>query len=376
MAPFLSFLSSFISNLSLGHESMSHLCIQPRLAFHVEGLEARKMLAGFVHVDFNPTTGILSIDGDEFSNAIRIEANRLASTTSLVISDDDGTTTLIANGLPSTLLAYELNPAVARLRISMGNGDDSVILENAVGEPVKAAKEVTIAGDAGADFIAVAGSPGAKITVGKSTVTGGADDDFMLLSNVCVEGNLSVQTNGGVDSIFVDAAEVERHASFDTSAADGPMGGDMVDLFDSLFHRRLNITTGVGDDVIDITRVTVGRNLNVDTGGGSDVVAVEISAFDRFKASLGAGNDLLDMESNAISKASRVITADGDDDVLLDDNHFQRALWVQMGVRDGGVDRFEGVNNEFSGGRAVGACATLLVMSGNVGRFQVTTEMC
>jgi hypothetical protein len=371
---------------------------QRRLQF--QHLENRNLLAGLVHVNYSG--GVLSIDGDEFGNGVHIEVNQLdTSLTSVVIEADPGTTLIdngSGNGLPSTLLAYNLDPNADDIWIDMGGGDDDLDIHNDVGADSKLADDVQIALGSGDDFLSF-GSTGRIFVDDDLTIGGNAGDDTIILDNVRVFGRttisgksgaddvslsevntdqLDIATHDGADAVSLDDVLVQTNATIDTGAGDTTAHGDSVSIADSRikqdlwistgpgpdsvaidssridrhttiltgseadsvdidashFGRKLDIDTGSGHDTVTIHTSKVGKALNLSTGTGDDEVEIGFSDIRAFVMNTGDGNDSVTLDFNLIRKFSSLDTEDGADVVVLTDNIFDDQLLIDMGTQD------------------------------------------
>lgn len=302
----------------------------------VENLEGRALLAGDVSV--NVVDGNLIIRGDEADNSISIAAGAEAGAYVITgLATAAGDTTI--NGGPETIFNASgvtgdidvrlrdgddaqtvgaINVA-EDLKISMGQGDDTVTLETGV----SVAGELSIKTDGGDDNITATG-----VTVGESAhISAGTGDDTVSLTDLLVEG------------------EEEEEESLSNGRGLGRLGGLLQNLFggegNGLGYEEgyVKVDLGSGDDTLSVSGLTAAKfqlrggsgdddatlsglivdRLHADLGHGDDSLAVSASTIDRMFAKLGDGDDDLSLAADVSISASLYIDGGRGTDSLIDD---------------------------------------------------------
>lgn len=235
-----------------------------RAVLSLQPLEGREVPAGNVFATIS--AGVLSLTGDNLSNAVTIRV----SGNSVTISGNSGT---LVDGLPSVSGIATVRAVAA----NMNGGDDVVRI------------------DPSSNFV-IPGQVSINLGEGNNTLT-------LQTAGQIALGSLSVAGGSGNDAISV-------------------MGGANRG---SIITGSLVIGTGGGSDAVGLRNLSVSGATTIATGIGADTVGINASTFrGTFSADLGAGNDALRIAQLAGSVAPvnfqgtvSVNTQAGDDTLLL-----------------------------------------------------------
>jgi hypothetical protein len=157
-----------------------------------ESLENRRLMSGNVSVTF--TGGLLSIIGDNKANQIDVEGGTNLS--GVTVTGFNGTT---VNGQPSVFTNTGLPPDT---RISLGNGDDVVVVHPASGvTPTVAKLDIDTAN--GNDVVALVGNNAPNLNFSVNVNTGNGDD-IVVLQDVISFTDLNVSLGNGDDLLALD----------------------------------------------------------------------------------------------------------------------------------------------------------------------------
>ncbi|MBL4759181.1 MAG: hypothetical protein JKY32_16625, partial [Rhizobiales bacterium] len=202
---------------------------------------------------------------------------------------------------------------------------DSIAISNGSSIGRNAASKGQVLGDAGADTITINyGLVGAS---GAGTVSGGADNDSIALSNNTFVGNLAGSTgqvlgDAGADTITIDSSSVGR---FGAGTVSGGANNDSIALSNGSFVGRSGGSTGqvlgdAGNDTITLANTTVGVTGNATVDGGTENDSIALSAGTNVGANgriLGnAGNDTISVDNSVIRNAAAVFDGGADTDQL------------------------------------------------------------
>jgi FKBP-type peptidyl-prolyl cis-trans isomerase len=239
-------------------------------------LESRQLLAGNVNVTLQGD--ILQINGDFADNEIHVTgiSNGRAQVFGL------GGTTI--NGGNSGFVS---SGPVRNVSMQMGNGDDSVTVENLV---LSGFIDVDLG--VGNDSLTLR-----HMNVRSLNVNGRAGDDVIQIHSVYSRDYIIIQTHEGDDTISITSMATNR--------------GVLID-------------TGDGADTIAIGHFGARANVVVNTGGGNDRVVLTGPYFaSTSQFSLGSGHDTfivmpqLSSSTANFGKQLRVFAGDGNDSVFL-----------------------------------------------------------
>jgi FKBP-type peptidyl-prolyl cis-trans isomerase FkpA len=239
-------------------------------------LESRQLLAGNVSVSLQGD--VLQILGDGGDNEIQVFgiANSRAQVFGL------GGTTI--NGGNSGFVS---SGPVRNVSMQMGNGDDSVLVENLV-------------------------------LTGFIDVDLGLGNDSLNLRHNNVRA-LAVNGRAGDDIIQIHSVYSRDYVLLNTHEGD-----DIISITSLGTRRGVVIDTGEGADTLAIGHLGAGANVVVNMGGGNDrVVVTGPYKANSSQFSLGSGNDTfivmpqLSSTSANFGKQLRVFAGDGNDTVFL-----------------------------------------------------------
>lgn len=245
-----------------------------KLAFDVEALEKKQMLAGTVTATITGA-GHLVINGDSNDNNITVEVSAAGD---VDITANDGET-IIDNGFSSSQLSGDV-------RINLRGGDDYIYLDGPVysNSPID---DVRIVGGAGDDYINARHLSGLS---GNVKISGGGGSDYLALKYSDVSGNVSIS---------------------------GGSGDDMVGAsYNEDISGNLRISTGGGNDSVYMVGATVQGNASVLTGSGNDNAYIKENSFSgNARLSMGGGNDSVIASLNPLI----AVGGGGFDDIARDD---------------------------------------------------------
>jgi hypothetical protein len=329
-----------------------------RRSLALEKLESKAMLAGDVVV--NVVEGNLIIQGDELGNQIAVSSGDAAGT--YLIRGLDGTTVKLGeDGEPAPETGLVVEGVRRHVRISLGDGDDSVTVADA-----RFRHGLSIATGAGADSVSIGASDetpapalGAAATDANVSVRGsllvrtGADNDTVNVGSAHVGGLLGISTDGGDDTVQLggEAPSPEGLAATDVALAssatlravlgvDVLLGeGDDDAVLRDVAALHVGVGAGAGADEVGLVGVrslfvgvrggdgdgadVVSLNdvhshlASVGTGEGADRVNVTSSKFGVLTALLGGSNDLLTLQ-NVEARLGLLAGGEGDADELSD----------------------------------------------------------
>jgi hypothetical protein len=214
----------------------------------------------------------LTVQGDAAANTIEITS--AGTPEAFVVTGLAGTT---VGGVAGAIVA-----GVRRIAVSTGDGADRVEL-----------RQVAVRG--------------------KVTIRLGKGDDAVLVDRVRLRGSLTVRGGAGLDDVRVEGSRVGQRVWISTAR-----DPDTVLLTDVTLEGGLTLFTGNGDDLAVLTFVDTRRHADarILTGDGEDEVWLQASDFDDdVDVDLGDDDDDLrlvdsDFEDEAVFDGGR------DDDVL------------------------------------------------------------
>ncbi|MDW8223329.1 MAG: hypothetical protein RMJ82_10300 [Gemmatales bacterium] len=226
---------------------------------------------------------------------------------------------------------------LGNLRIDLGNGDNTVGLEN-----LYVGGTTTVRALGGNDFLDIdttlgqpsffKGNVSSTLGAGTNIVTGstfgiggnlslttGDDDDTINLANATVAKNLLIAANDGDNNITITDSDVNGNI---TRISTG-VGDDDIEL-DSSDFKRLFIVAGDGANNVDVGVA----------GGGVTAVSVSVTT--------GEGADTVNITDSDFQLASSVSTGDDDDTINVSGSDFSPGgLTVDGGA--GSNDTFTGL---------------------------------
>jgi hypothetical protein len=219
--------------------------VRPRL----EPLEGRLVPAGNLTATFNPMTHTLTVVGDAADNAVTVHGDMNDATHFTLVSATD-----TINGAAMT---YDSPTGVKNLVFKMGDGSDSVTLDN--GDVIRAQGNVTIDGGDGtntvvANFLTVVKN--LSITNGRNA----AGTNVVNLNDLSVGGNVTIRNGFGNSLTGIDR----------TAAGLSAIGG------------RLTVTNGVGTDDVFLEDTDVRGNVTINNGDGAAGLAGYTEIFNTY----------------------------------------------------------------------------------------------
>ena len=246
-----------------------------QLAFEIEKLETREMLAG--DVDVIVRDGDVFVRGDSQDNSIEVT---LDSDGRLIVTGLDGTT--VNNG--------ETGITANNLTIRMRGGDDQVIVQTDAN--LNIANDLSIFGNGGDDRIELKSGVG-----GETIVEAGSGRNSIMTENFFPDGDVLIGSGCGSDNILITLVQ-----SNDIEFVVKTRGGaDSIDVISSNFN-TLDIETAGGNDSVRIAaeaidvplQVSIAAESNVALGAGRDAFETNIFTF----VSMGYFEDPVDRNNS------------------------------------------------------------------------------
>ncbi|MFK7817707.1 MAG: hypothetical protein AB8G99_03225 [Planctomycetaceae bacterium] len=201
----------------------------------VEALEVRALLAGNVLVSVN-ASGNLTLKGDNFNNAVRVDPVVGGIKVTGLPDEIDGVTTTLGNGETERVFMGD-QFVRGNLKVQMKGGTDELY------STVDVQKNVSVNMGKGADILEISGTTidgNAKLNLGAS---GPGEIAAVILSDVVVEGKAVVKGGGGSQIAYIE---------------------------DSSFSQQISVNLGGGNDVLDIADTSFNA-FKFNGGGGTDL---------------------------------------------------------------------------------------------------------
>ena len=238
-----------------------------------ETLEQRTLLAGNLTAQLVGQTTFLS--GDSADNSVEI----LVDNGNVVLRGLDNTT---INGATTELVITAGSPAMGHLITSLGNGNDSLVING-----------VTINGNV--------------------TVDGGAGDDQIGIVNTTVNGRTTLNANAGADTLSLQTSTVTGAVRMN-----GGDGADTIVLSTATLGSRLRVSGGRGNDDIVVDDSTIAGNVHIAGQQGDDDIVIRDSMLSGNMLIRGnQGNDVVMIDSSAIGNRSRIVGNRGADNIVI-----------------------------------------------------------
>ena len=285
----------------------------PRRKLRLESLEPRLLLDGNVSAP-KLANGVLTLTGDAKDNAILI-STAPDLTDPLVLN-------LVITGQPTSTLSGVTSAKPTRI-----NGKTDAVLFKAadvqsIKIDMKDGRNVVVVGvPAPEERGGAAGAATPSLTVPKDlAINTGKDLDQISLNGILVNGNLTINTGLGADSINLVNTEVMLKTNI--NAGDGI---NFVNLNGGFLHGGLTVNTGSGHDSVS-SSANVDGGAIINTGAGGDYVSlyayqvgVESSTgiiHGNVAINAGAGNNRVSVQTNVTGNVS-ITTTSGKDDLYL-----------------------------------------------------------
>ena len=296
-----------------------------RLAFDVESIERRILLAGNVTAELN-NAGDLVVRGDAESNQLRIALETVSEMDEVVVTGLDGTT--VNNASEFRFAASELTRNV---RVVLRGGDDALQIG---GEDHD---DPTESGDE------------ARLTVpGDLFVNAGVGNDTIRVSFVDIGGRGNVLGQGGDDVVNFGRGPGFGDDHHVNSLGDGPGGGPPADV---TVGETLRLVTGAGADEAKVGFAEIGDDLKVCTGTGNDYFVsgrgpifggggnpsegggqpADTFVADRITVHTGGGDDFVLLRNTEVTGRARVSTAGGADRLGTENSDFLGPATISAG---------------------------------------------
>jgi hypothetical protein len=315
---------------------MSETNRNTRLRF--ESLEKRQVMAG--DVDVFAIGGVLNIVGDSASNGIVIHST--SDSVVQVRGIDRGGAATTVNENPSVSFT-----GIQNIVISMGNGDDAVVLTNlsitgSVSAQLGNGDDVFGLGefDNSSDAVdhAVDSLLGALAINGNFAISMGEDDNTVLARNVTTKWAGFSAGNGDDTFSIVDEGTIGDPAYVPGLVASKGLtlitgnGNNSVTVHGSTVMNVV-MPLGSGDDTVSLQDVTVAKETTITGQDGVNTLTLERFASKSLAITLGVGNDVTSLDHVVIAKGISIADTFGDDSITLD-TVSAKSLSISMGVGD------------------------------------------
>lgn len=203
----------------------------------------------------------------------------------------------------------------ASLKVDTGNGSDQLMFRDS-----HVAGKTTIKAKSGRLYVSTMISGwGGDVTI---TKTGSGDFDWTAFDNDVFSGNLTLKGGNGNDEIRFEERTFAR--------------------------KNITIDTKGGKDKLFMGRAEIARNLTVKSGGGDGEYKIDrVEIGKRFTYSGGSGDDQLSFTRNEVGDKTSMKGGANNDAFEITGNVFEKFVTVDGG---GGIDRADGIANVFNGG--------------------------
>ena len=234
---------------------MTGLKTQRNLAFLLESLESRRLLAGIVAAEIN-NAGDLIISGDRDDNDLEVDIDVFGN-----VSIEGRNGTVIDEGNLAT------SQVSGDIRINLRGGNDELVLST--GQGAFAFENLVAQMGTGNDYFGLIDFA----ATGGVTVVSGAGEDVTNIREGEIDGDVRISSGGGHDINSVGTNTVLRNLSMHSGA-----GNDDNYFYGAIAHGRITITTGRGNDAFEATSACSGctadspQPFSVRTGSGDDLV--------------------------------------------------------------------------------------------------------
>ena len=178
-----------------------------------EMLETRRLLAGDVTATFDGGTNTFSVIGDNKANQIVVEAE----TTGFNVTGLNGTT---VNG--SAAPQFIPTPGFANLAISLGNGEDDLLLQSGPGIGYLSALNVNVDTGNGDDNVEVHFGPSQAWISNDLTIDTGNGDDDVALTGAFSVFDLNVNLGNGADTATANFFAISINGNVNVNGGHGP----------------------------------------------------------------------------------------------------------------------------------------------------------
>lgn len=290
--------------------------------------------------------GVLTLTADNNVNTIDVNGNPLDGTIDLV---GNGGTQFLVDGVLVNNFTFE---DVATLKITMGNGNDIVRLNDLIVNQLQVnmgegnnllemdtllANATTLTTGNGNNTI-----DGEVLRFGATTITTGSGNDLIDLDELRVVGALTIKTNAGNDDVLLDDGGVARGlrvlgalrietgegaddvnlgssstATFGSLSIDTANGDDVVRNITGRVLGSLTVRTGEGVDEIDTDSGLVATAVTLDLGNGGGGIDIDDLSATSMTVISGSGADEINVDDIAVVGATSIKTGEGDDQLFL-----------------------------------------------------------
>ncbi len=281
----------------------------------LECLEERCVPDGNVTV-FKDGLDNLIIQGDGTNNSIRIEP--MVGTIGLMISGFNGT---YINGSDTPFTAIIAGNPLGSVRISLGAGNDTVVIQNINQSTNQIFGDITINFGSGGAGLWV---NGVRNFFGRLNALSGNGSFFARFTNFEFSGPVELDARQSARAII----------QMQVGAAQGEVGQ----------FGRLSIRTGRGQDTItlrgsiqgaptgQVQPLLITDTFQLDTGLGNDRLHLEyLETRGTTSIRTGAGNDTVNFFENTVVGGLTMILDSGNDSLTIEGGTFQRGLSILTG---------------------------------------------
>jgi hypothetical protein len=228
----------------------------------VERLEPRCMLAGVVIASVSPA-GDLILAGDSLDNQIQITQSGADYT----VTGLSGTQIQLGTDLAASQV---LTGVTEDININMGAGNDSVLLDGTVADPVAAPRDLIVAmGIKGNESLALQ-----TVDVGRDALlTMGSGNDALSVDTASIANNLVVIQGKGNYSTDLEGSMIGNNLVIVT-----PKGNELLTVIDTSVEGDANIVAGPGNAFVGMAGLAVTGDLHINFGPGNHYVVASLDA--------------------------------------------------------------------------------------------------
>jgi len=299
---------------------------------NVQQLEERRLMAGNVSVSVS--SGNLLIDGDDFNNIVQVvqvvqNGQPVAGSYRITGLTTAGNQATRINGGTAPITVAGVTGDV---RIDLDNGNDGLQMGST---PLTVPRDLSIETDGGIDTLFLE-----SVTVRDDlTINTGSGIDNLSLNRVTVggqgidnnENDASVSMGNDRDVFRVRSSSFARDLSanmgFGTAA-------ETIDLSAASVGDDFSIITDDGADQVSLSNLTVADDLSVDLDNGNDTLILFSVAADDLTVALDGGADRFEMLSSNVVDDIVVRTGSENDIVRLDSVNVGDDMRVELGGGD------------------------------------------
>ncbi len=287
-------------------------------------------IAEFVTIVRKFNGNISLIVTDEFNSTKRYHTYANVTSVSLFLGDGDDTVTISGNV-----------PINGDLNVHFRDGN------NVFQSRPSHSDSLSVAGD----FTLTAGEDGIneiEFSNERDSLSVGGDLDFdtgpfgiarIKIGNCTVEGNCTIQTGAGLDSVTlginqngssqIDGISTRGNLTIHT----GNQGhADFVVVHFCSIGKGLSITTGIGDDQVTFSDTDVFGKTTIKAGRDEDLIGFFNSNFyGDLLVDAGGGHDIVNISGSRVVRSTQILLKNGDDELFMANSSFDLTTVVHGG---------------------------------------------